>query len=442
MGKSLRHPARIVPLVFLSVIAAGTAVLMTPVAAQGESAPFITALFTATSATCITGMAVVDTAEYWSLFGEVTIAALVQVGGFGIMTMASLLALVVAGRLGLRTRMATQTETKALGLGDVRRVVQRVVIMSLSVETVLAVILFIRFHYGYDYAVGEAVWHGVFHAVAAFNNAGFSLYPDSLEGFVTDPVVLLPVAVAVILGGMGTPVLFDVIRRIRRPSRWSLHTKLTLLGTGVLLPVGFLAYLIFEWGNAQTLGPLDFGDKLSAAFFSGVMPRSAGMNAIPIADIASETQLITIILMFIGGGSASTAGGIKITTFILLAFVIWAELRGEPDVSAFRRTISPAAQRQALVVALLGVAAVVTGTLALEVTTDFPLNMVVFEAASAFGPVGLSMGITPELAPAAQAILVVLMFTGRVGTVVLGTALALSTRHRRFSYPVDRPIVG
>ncbi|HIW62234.1 MAG TPA: TrkH family potassium uptake protein [Candidatus Stackebrandtia excrementipullorum] len=443
MGKYLRHPARIVPLGFLGVVLTGTALLLTPAATEGpQSAPFITALFTATSATCITGLAVVDTSGYWSTFGEMTIVVLIQAGGFGIMTMASLLALVVAGRLGLRTRMAAQVESKSLGLGDIRRVVRRVAILSLSVEFTLACILFARLRFGYGYEIDDAVWNGVFHAVSAFNNAGFALYPDSLEGFVTDPVVLLPVAVAVILGGLGTPVLVDVARRLRTPRRWTLHTKLTLLGTAVLLPIGFFAYLVFEWSNAQTLGGLGLGDKLAAAFFSGAMPRSAGLNAIPISDITSETQLVTIILMFIGGGSASTAGGIKLTTFLLLAFVIWTELRGEPDVSIFGRTIAPASQRQALTVALLGVAAVVVGTLALEMTGDFPLNTVIFEAASAFGPVGLSMGITPELSTPGQAVLVVLMFTGRVGTVVVGTALALSTRHRRYSYPVDRPIVG
>ncbi|GAA4906301.1 potassium uptake TrkH family protein [Stackebrandtia albiflava] len=439
----MRHPARVVPMVFLGAVLVGTALLLLPIARQGDAeAPVVTALFTATSAVCITGLAVVDTAGYWSWFGEGVIASLIQLGGFGIMTMASLLGLVVAGRLGLRERLVAQAENKTLGLGDVRQVMIRVAVMSISVELILAIILFARFRFAYDYEFGEAVWHGVFHSVSAFNNAGFALYPDSLEGFVTDPIVMLPIALAVIIGGIGSPVILELSRRMRHPSRWSVHTKLTILGTAILLPLGFVAYLVFEWNNPATMGPLGFGDKLSAAFFSSVMPRSAGYNAIPMGEVQPETQMITMALMFIGGGSASTAGGIKVTTFILLAFVIWAEIRGEPDVSVFGRTIPHAVQRQALTIALLGVAAVASGTVVLELTTEFPMNDVMFETVSAFGPVGLSTGITPDLPPVSQLVLVVLMFTGRVGTVAVGTALALRSRRRRFSYPEDRPIVG
>lgn len=443
VGQSIRHPARVVPLVFLGAVLVGTALLSLPIARDGEeTAGPVTALFTATSAVCITGLATVDTSAYWSGFGEGVILALIQLGGFGIMTLASLLGLVVAGRLGLRGRLAAQAETRALGLGDFRTVIIRVAIMSACVELVLSAILFSRFYFGYGYDLGQAVWHGLFHAVSAFNNAGFALYPDSLEGFVTDPVVMLPIALAVVVGGIGSPVIVELGKRIRHPSKWSVHTKLTVLGTGILIPVGFLAYLVFEWDNAATLAPLGVGDKLSTAFFSGVMPRSGGFNAIPMGQIQPETQIVTMVLMFIGGGSASTAGGIKVTTFFLLAFVIWAEIRGEPDVSIMGRSIAQSVQRQALTIALLGLAAVAAGTMALELTTSLPMNQVMFEAVSAFGPVGLSTGVTPDLPPAAQLVLVVLMYTGRVGTVAVGTALALRSRRRRYTYPQDRPIVG
>lgn len=443
VGQWMRHPARIVPLVFLGAILLGTVLLLLPIAREGDHSPqFITALFTATSAVCVTGLAVVDTSGYWSWFGEAVIAGLIQLGGFGIMTLASLLGLVVAGRLGLRGRLAAQAETRALGLGDVGQVVRRVAVISFCVELTLAIILFARFYFGYDYAFGKAVWHGVFHAVASFNNAGFALYPDSLEGFVTDPVVLLPITLAVIIGGIGSPVLLELGRRIKRPVKWSIHTKLTVLGTAILIPVGFFTYLLFEWNNPATMGPLGFGDKLSTALFSGVMPRSAGFNAIPMGEVQPETQIVTMVLMFIGAGSASTAGGIKITTFLLLAFVIWAEIRGEPDVAIFGRSIGQSVQRQALTIALLGVGAVTCGTIALQATTRLPLIDVMFETVSAFGPVGLSTGITPELPTGSQLVLVMLMYTGRVGTVAVGTALALRSRRRRFSYPHERPIVG
>nr|WP_244409122.1 potassium transporter TrkG [Stackebrandtia nassauensis] len=443
MLPKLRHPARLVPLSFLAVILVGTVLLALPVSRQGaDAAPLLTAAFTAVSAVCVTGLVTVDTGTYWSGFGEVVITVLIQVGGFGIMTMASLLGLLVAGRLRLRRKLVAQAETKSLGLGDVRKVVVRVALITLSVETVVAVILAARYHFGYGYELGRAAWHGVFHSVAAFNNAGFGLERDNLESFVADPVITIPIAVAVIIGGLGFPVVVELIRKTYRPASWSTHTKLTVLATVVLLLAGFVAYLAIEWNNAKTLGPLGLGDKLLAAFFSGVQPRTAGFNSLPMADLRPETWAVTDILMFIGGGSAGTAGGVKVTTFFLLAFVIWAEVRGEPDVSVFGRTIPHSTQRQALTVALLGVGAVGLGTLLILMTDGHPLDQLVFEAISAFGTVGLSTGITADLSATAQIIIMFLMYTGRVGTVAVATALALRVRHRRFRYPEERPIVG
>lgn len=443
MRPILRHPARLVPLAFLAAIVAGTLLLSLPLARAGpDAAPPLTALFTAVSAVCVTGLVTVDTGAYWSGFGEAVIAALIQVGGFGIMTMATLLGLLIAGRLRLSERLIAQTETKSLGLGEVKAVVIRVGVISLAVEAVVALVLAARYRWSYDYGLGEAVWHGVFHSIAAFNNAGFGLEADSLEGFVGDPVIMLPIASAVIIGGIGFPVLTELLRRARRPASWSTHTKLTVGGTGVLLVAGFVAYLVGEWNNAKTLGPLSFGDKILAAFFSGVQPRTAGFNSLPVGDLNPETWIITDVLMFIGGGSAGTAGGIKVTTFLLLAFVIWAEIRGEPDVSVFGRTIAPSTQRQALTVALLGVGAVAGGTLAILFFDGHPLDRVLFEAVSAFATVGLSTGITAELSAPSQLVIIFLMYIGRVGTIAVAAALALRLRRRRYRYPEERPIVG
>lgn len=444
MRQTLRHPARLVPLAFLAVSLLGAMLLALPIARQGDGeAPLLTALFTSVSAVCVTGLTVVDTASYWSGFGEAILLILMQVGGFGIMTLASLLGLLVAGKLRLTDRLATQAETKMMmGIGDIRRVVTRVAIVALVVETVVAIILGIRFRFEYDYSVPKAIWHGVFHAVAAFNSGGFALYPNSLEGFVTDPLVTSPIMIATIIGGIGFPVVVELVRRTFKPREWTLHTKITMLGTAILLTVGFVTYLAIEWGNDKTLGPLDLGHKISAAFFSSAMARSTGFNTIPIGDLRPETWAVTDVLMFIGGGSAGTAGGIKVATFFLLAFVIWAEVRGEPDVSAFGRSIPTGTQRQALTVALLGVAGVACGTIALLMASDIELDRLVFDVASAFGTVGLSTGATNELGGPGQFILIVLMFTGRVGTVAVATALALRTRPRRFQYPQERPIVG
>jgi len=439
----LTHPYQVVVVAFATAIAVGTLLLVLPVARAGDGgAPFLTALFTATSAVCVTGLVVVDTAAYWSPFGEAVVLALIQIGGFGIMTMASLLGLLVSRRLGLRTRLNAAAETKSLGIGDVRAVLTGVLKITLLFEALTAALLTARFLVAYDEPFPRALYHGVFHAVSAFNNAGFALYDDSLARFVGDAWICLPVAVAVILGGLGFPVLLELRRAPRTPRRWSLHTKITVTATAVLLVLGTAFVTAAEWGNPGTLGSLDAPGRLLAGFFHGVMPRTAGFNSLDVAAMQDETLVGTMILMFIGGGSAGTAGGIKVTTFVILFFVIYAEVRGEENVNAFDRRIGPRVQRQALTVALLSVAAVVTATLAVVALADLPLEKVTFEVVSAFGTVGLSTGITDELPSAAQVLLVLVMFLGRLGPIALASSIALRDRRRMYTLPEGRPIVG
>jgi Trk-type K+ transport system membrane component len=242
---------------------------------------------------------------------------------------------------------------------------------------------------------------------------------------------------------MGFPVLFELRREWRRPSTWSAHTRIVLSGTAILLVTGFAAMLAFEWSNPRTFGPLGVPGKILAAFFQGTMPRSAGLQTVDFAAMHLETTTITDVLMFIGGGSAGTAGGIKISTFFLLAYVIWSEVRGERDVVVGQRRIAESTQRQALAVALLGVGVVAAGALALVTMTDgVRLDQALFECTSAFGTVGLSLNVTPGLPGPAQVVLISLMYIGRVGTITVASALALRTRHRRYRYPEERPIVG
>jgi Trk-type K+ transport system membrane component len=300
----------------------------------------------------------------------------------------------------------------------------------------------VRFLAAYDYSLGEALWRGVFHSVSAFNNAGFALYSDNLVRFVSDPWICLPLCVAVVLGGIGFPVLTELRQRFRRPGHWTVHTRLTVYGSVLLLVVGIGCFLLFEWTNPGTIGGLTTGGKLVAGITGGVMPRTGGFNTVSYADIEPETLLVTDILMFIGGGSASTAGGIKVGTFFMLAFVIWSEVRGEPDVHIAHRSISPSTQRQALTVALLGVGLVAAGTMAMMLLTGYGSETLVFESISAFATVGLSTGVTGSLTWSAQLVLMVLMFVGRVGTIAVASALALQTRHRHYQLPEERPIVG
>lgn len=442
-GRRLAHPARVVPAGFLAAMAIGTALLSLPVAKSGPGGASLTeSAFTATSAVCVTGLVVVDTPSYWSPFGLGVILALIQVGGFGIMSGATLISLLTARRLGLQARLIAQAETRSLSLDDVLGVLRRIAVTVLTIEAAAAVILTARFLLTYDYPASAAIWNGVFHAVSAFNNAGFALFSDNLSGFVTDPWVSLPVAISVILGGLGFPVLRELRHQFRQPGGWTIHTRLTLWTTGLLLVVGIGVITLFEWRNPATLGRLDVPGRLLASFFSGVQPRTSGFNSLDIGAMNEETLTVTTMLMFIGGGSASTAGGIKVTTFALLAFVIIAEVRGDPDVNIGARRVALSTQRQALTVALSGIAVVATGTVLLLVLSDFALLPVMFEATSAFATVGLSTGITPELPTPGQWILIVLMYVGRVGTVAVVSALALREHRPLYRLPEERPIVG
>ncbi len=439
----LDHPARYVVAGFVVVILAGAVLLTLPWSAQpGPTTTPLQAVFTATSAVTVTGLAVVDTGTHWSGFGQGVILALVQVGGLGFMTVSSLLVLLVSRRLGLRRRLITNTEREALSLGDLREVLLGVGIITASVQGTVAAVLALRLWWGHDVDAGTAVWSGVFHAVTAFNNAGFSLYPDSLMGFSSDWAVLVPVMAAVIIGGLGFPVLVD-LRRVR--GRWhelTLHSKVTLSASAALLVVGIVLLSTLEWGNPATLGPMPVTDKVLNGTFASVTPRTAGFNSIDVAGMQPQSQLATIGLMFIGAGSAGTSGGIKVSTFAILALVIWSQLRGDADVTGFHRRIPDSTQRRAITVALLAVALVVSATGFLLISAGTELGEAFFEAVSAFGTVGLSTGITPRLPAGDQLVLMGLMLVGRVGPVTLGAALVLRAQPSRYRLPEEGPLIG
>ena len=438
------HPARFVPIAFLCAIAAGTLLLMLPVSRAGpESAPFLTALFTSTSAVCVTGLIVVDTPVYWSGFGQTVILILFQIGGFGIMAAATLLGLLVGRGFRLSDRLRTQVERSHFDLSDIRSVLRLILIATVIVEAALALALTLRLHLFYGQPWPDAAWHGLFQSVSAFNNAGFSTYSDSLMGFQKDWFFLLPIMLAIVVSSLGFPVLYEFRSRCTGGNgSWTLHSKITLAGTAILLLVGFLCVLLFEWGNPATLGPMQLGDKLLNSVFQSVTTRTTGFNTLDIGALRDETLSVTYLLMFIGGGSAGTAGGIKVTTFFLLAIVVLSEVRGERDAAIFGRRIGPSIERQALTVALLSVALIWIGSMVILAVTDHPPAAVVFEAISAFATVGLSMGITGDLPPVAELVLIVLMFGGRVGTITIATALAMGSGRTAFRYPEERPIVG
>lgn len=437
------NPARSVLLGFAALILLGTALLMLPVATEpGQRTSPITALFTATSAACVTGLVTVDTATHWSAFGEGVILALIQIGGFGVMSAASLLVLIVGRRITGATAILSQTESRTVEHEETRAVLRGIAQVTLVVQGTVALLLFLRFWLGYDMPLGRAAYHGVFHSLSAFNNAGFGLRPDSIVPWAEDPFVNLPIMAAVMIGGIGFPVLWGLRRHLFRVGRWSVHMLVTVWVSVFLWVAGTAAVAAFEWTNPKTLGGLSPGGRVLAAAFQSVVARTAGFNSVSVGDLHPETLLTLDGLMFIGGGSAGTAGGLKVGTFALLGFVIWAELRGEPTVHAFHRRLPSATIRQALTVALLSVGAVATGTAGLLIATDADLDDVLFEVISAFATVGMSTGLTPTLGVGGQLILVGLMFFGRLGPITLGVALALRERPRRYEVPEERVLVG
>lgn len=439
----LRSPGQVIVSAFGAGVVIGTVLLLLPISRVGpDGAPFITALFTATSAICVTGLITVDTATYWSGFGQAVILVLIQVGGLGIMALASLVGLLLFRRMGLRTRLTAAQETKSTGLGDVRAVLLGVLKVSLLIEAVVAILLTARFLLGYAEPPGRAIYLGVFHAISAFNNAGFALYSDNLVGFATDPWVCLPISAALILGGLGFPVLLELRRTLVRPRKWSIHTKLTLITYFGILLLAVVFVTANEWNNPNTLGALEEPGRLLAGFFQGVVPRTAGFNSLDYGQMKDGTILATTVFMFIGGGSAGTAGGIKVTTFIILFFVILAEVRGGRDVNVADRRIGSRVQRQALTVALLSMGLVMSTTLVLLEITSLPLRDVLFETVSAFATVGLSTGITAQLPVVGQLVLAALMFVGRLGPITLVSALALREKQLGYTLPEGRPLIG
>ncbi len=457
------NPARLVLTAFTALIVSGTALLRIPAAFDGTQPSLLDSLFTSTSATTVTGLATLNISEF-SALGEVIILILIQVGGFGIMALGAILSVVASHRMGLHQRKLATAEFGTLDNGvlaeiDLRGILRRVAEITILVELVLGFILFLRLWTGGYENFARSLYSALFHSISSFNNAGISLYSDSLERFSGDPFLLIPMSAAFILGGFGFPIIIEVLRQVRGtatagvrarrrglaridPKRWSLHAKITVTATLTLIVIGPLVFAALEWANPSTLGPLDIGEKLLTSWFQGTTPRTAGFSTIDIGGLQEPTLLFVTTLMFIGAGPASTSGGIKITTFAVLAFVIWAEVRGRNDVNVFGRRLSRGVVRQAITIALLSVGLVIATALILVGTMDVTLTPALFEATSAFGTVGLSTGLTAELNGVSRALLTIVMLAGRIGPMTFVTAIALKKRDLPYRFPEERPIIG
>jgi trk system potassium uptake protein TrkH len=425
-------PPKVLALGFAGVILTGGLLLTLPIAsASGKPMDFLTALFTATSAVCVTGLVVVDTGTHFSTWGQLVIMGLIQTGGLSFMTMASFLSLIMGKRISLRERILIRESLNQFEVAGMVRLVYAVLFYAFGIEAFFTAVL--TLHWLPEFGWPRALWLGVFHTISAFNNAGFDLMGEfrSLTGYVNDAVVVFAISSLFILGGIGFSVVLNLWEW--RERRLTTHSRLALMVTAVLIAAGTLLLLLFEWSN--TLAPLDASGKLLGAYFTATTPRTAGFNTLDTAALRPATQFLIVLLMFIGASPGSTGGGIKTTTFGLLTAAVWSQGRGRGDVVLLGRRIP------AVTFLSGGLTIFVTMLLCLTERADF--LTLLFETVSAFGTVGLSMGITPTLSTLGRLFIILTMYAGRVGPLTLVFALAQSRRPQNgVRYVEDKVLIG
>jgi trk system potassium uptake protein TrkH len=425
-------PSQVMVIGFAGVILIGSLLLKLP-AATASKTPlrYLDALFTATSAVCVTGLVVVDTGTYLSTFGQVIVIILIQIGGLGFMTFSTMLAILAGKRIGLRERLLIQEAFNQYKLAGLVRLIKQVVKVTFLCEGTGALLLTLRFLY--DMPIKQAILYGIFHAISAFCNAGFDLFGriyapfSSLTAYVGDWLVSLVIAFLIIIGGLGFPVLMD-IKGHRSGRRLSLHSKIVLSSTGLLIIAGFFGFMLLEYTNPETLSHLPISTKIISTFFQAVTPRTAGFNSLPIGKLRNSTLLFMIIMMFIGASPSSTGGGIKTTTFGTILATVWSMIKGKKETEVFERRLSNDVVLKAVTVSTISMSLVVLTTLLLNITDqNMPFITLFFEATSAFGTVGLSTGITPLLSDLGRVLLIFTMFSGRVGlfTIIMAVTRSL-----------------
>ena len=429
---------------YLTVILVGSALLILPFAtAEGESTDYIGALFTATSATCVTGLTPYVAGTHWTLYGQIVILALIQLGGLGFMTFVSSIIMLLGRGMGIGSRRTLMTSVGGEKFSDIRSLVKRIIIGSFIFEVLGAAVLCTRFVP--DYGWGQGIYYGIFHSVSAFCNAGFDLLGSvSLVKYSTDPVVSLTICALIIIGGLGFCVWGDVILCRFRFKKFQLNTKVILITSGLLLFVPTFMFLGFEWNNPTYEG-YNFWQKLLLSFFSATTPRTAGFYTTDPASLSDSGYLLTVILMFIGGSSGSTAGGLKVGTFAVIIMGMVNVFRGRRDINIGKKRVEYSVLSQALAILAACLMFVLIATLAIcaiEHTEVASFKTVLYECVSAMGTVGLSMGITPSLTIASDIILIVLMYAGRVGILTLALALAKKRKDPDTRYPVDTLLIG
>ncbi|CAH8769205.1 TrkH family potassium uptake protein [Paenibacillus dendritiformis] len=439
-------PPQILVMGFGTIILIGALLLMLPIAnSDGQPLPFIDALFTATSATCVTGLVVVDTGTHFTLFGQIVIITLIQVGGLGFMTMATLFALAFRKRISLKERLILQEALNQGSMEGIVRLIRKVLLYAFCIEGAAAVLFTLR--WAFDLPFGKALYYGIFHAISLFNNAGFDLFGSvsgpfsSLTLYVGDPIVNIVAILLIVLGGIGFIVLSDVAD-YRRTRRLSLHSKVVLTMTGLLIVLGAIVILVFEFTNPATLGGLNGWQKMWAALFQSVSPRTAGANTVDIGAMRQATQFFIVVLMFIGASPGSTGGGIKTTTFAILIGAVITMIRGKEDIVIFRHRLGKDRIFKAVTITLMALFMVIGVTMVLSTTEDHPFLMILFETTSAFGTVGLTAGLTSDLTVVGKLLICLMMFAGRLGPITLAYALGPKSERELYKHPEGKITIG
>lgn len=432
------NPSVTVVLSFFVLILVGTVLLKLPIATT-ETISWLNTLFTATSAVTVTGLIVVDTGTAFTLFGQTVIMFLMQLGGLGLMTSAVSIFFIFKRKIGMQQRNLIRASLNQDSSGGIIRLVRYLLFFSLSIELIGFILLSIKWIPEFGFSKGA--FYSLFHTVAAFNNAGFSLWSDSLSSYVGDPVVNLTITSMFVLGGIGFTVLLDVWNK-KKFKTLTLHSKVMIVGTLVINIIAIISIFILEYSNPQTLGSLSFEDKAWSAYFQGLTPRTAGFNSIDISALTLPTMLLIVILMFIGAGSASTGSGIKLSTFIILLLTTITTLKGGEEVSLFGRRLKNSAVLRALSLTLISFLLVFVAIFVLTVTENGSFIAIVFEVVSAFGTVGLSTGLTTELSTIGKFVIMFVMFVGRIGPITIASILLTSKNPSLIRYPQENIFVG
>ena len=433
------RPSFLISLSFFLIILTGAVFLCLPVSsAKGTFTNFLDAYFTSNSATCVTGLVTLDTGTHFTLFGQIIILILMQIGGLGYMTFSAFFVLLLKKKMFISERLMVQEAMNVYSSRETVNVLKRIFLVVFVIEAAGAIILFLRWLP--EFGLSKALFWGIFHSVSAFNNAGFALPANfaNLSPYVTDIIINLSITSLIILGGIGFFVLSDVFFA----RKFSLHSKIVLSATAFLIISATLAFLFLEYSNPNTIGGLGFGNKVMASYFQAVTPRTAGFNTINEAVLTPASLIITMFLMFIGASPGGTGGGVKTSTFAVIAATIRATLRGLKDTVIYRRRIPHEIVRRAFTITTLACMVVITAILFLEHFTQFNLMESGFEVFSAFGTVGLSMGITPKLSGIGKMIIIVVMFIGRVGPLTMALSLLLQHKEPRIEYPKENISIG